>query len=108
MRLNSRAFLETPTHQSPHIKFDWLTQDAADLIVLTGGPDGPISTALHADQAELAGLRCERLARLFGDRLYIELQRHGVEKERRVEAALIDLAYTKGLPLVATNGSPLV
>src|SRR4249919_3524469 len=24
MRLNSRAFLETPTHQSSHIKFDWL------------------------------------------------------------------------------------
>ena len=24
MRLNSRAFLETPVHQSPHIKFEWL------------------------------------------------------------------------------------
>ena len=24
MRLNSRAFLETPIHQAPHIKFDWL------------------------------------------------------------------------------------
>ena len=24
MRLNSRAFLETPVHQAPHIKFDWL------------------------------------------------------------------------------------
>ncbi|MCX7322737.1 MAG: PHP domain-containing protein, partial [Hyphomicrobiales bacterium] len=24
MRLNSRAFLETPVHQSPHIKLDWL------------------------------------------------------------------------------------
>jgi len=24
MRLNSRAFLETPIHQSPHIKFEWL------------------------------------------------------------------------------------
>jgi DNA polymerase-3 subunit alpha len=23
MRLNSRAFLETPVHQAPHIKFDW-------------------------------------------------------------------------------------
>jgi len=43
------------------------------------------------------------LAGLFGDRLYVELQRHGIDKERRVEAGLIDLAYTKGLPLVATN-----
>ena len=31
------------------------------------------------------------------------MQRHGIEKERRVEAGLIDLAYAKGLPLVATN-----
>jgi DNA polymerase III subunit alpha len=103
MRLNSRAFLETPIHQSPHIKFDWLQDDACDLIALTGGPDGPISAALSADQAGLAATRCDRLASLFGDRLYVELQRHGIEKERRVEAALIDLAYTKGLPLVATN-----
>src|ERR1700685_438060 len=103
MRLNSRAFLETPVHQAPHIKFEWLEGDAEDLIALTGGPDGPISLALAGDQAALAAARCDRLASRFGDRLYIELQRHGIEKERRVEAALIDLAYTKGLPLVATN-----
>src|SRR6478736_4364240 len=103
MRLNSRAFLETPIHQSPHIKLEWLEGDAEDLIALTGGPDGPISLALHGDHTALAAARCDRLASLFGDRLYIELQRHGVDKERRVEAGLIDLAYAKGLPLVATN-----
>ena len=103
MRLNSRAFLETPVHQAPHIKFEWLAGDAEDLIALTGGPDGPIALALHADQAALAASRCDRLASLFGDRLYVELQRHGIEKERRAEAGLIDLAYAKGLPLVATN-----
>ena len=31
------------------------------------------------------------------------MQRHGIDKERRVESGLIDLAYAKGLPLVATN-----
>src|SRR6202795_2048820 len=103
MRLNSRAFLETPIHQAPHIKFEWLEGDAEDLIALTGGPEGPISLAIHGDHAALAALRCDRLASLFGDRLYVELQRHGVEKERRGEAGLIDLAYAKGFPLVATN-----
>jgi DNA polymerase-3 subunit alpha len=103
MRLNSRAFLETPTHQAPHIKFDWLNEGVEGLIALTGGPDGPISLALQHDQAALASQRCERLARLFGDRLYVELQRHGIDKERRVESGLIDIAYAKGLPLVATN-----
>src|SRR6202047_415065 len=103
MRLNSRAFLETPTHQAPHIKFEWLQGEAEDLIALTGGPDGPIALAFAADHASLAASRSQRVAGLFGDRLYIELQRHGIEKERRTEAALIDLAYTKGFPLVATN-----
>ena len=103
MRLNSRAFLETPVHQLSHIKFDWLKDDAEDLIALTGGPDGPISLAIQADHAALAAARCDHLAGLFGDRLYVELQRHGIDRERRVEGALIDLAYSKGLPLVATN-----
>ncbi len=79
------------------------TGEAEDLIALTGGPDGPISLAIQADQTALAASRCERLATLFGDRLYVELQRHSVERERRVETGLIDLAYSRGLPLVATN-----
>ena len=103
MRLNSRAFLETPVHQSPHIKLDWLKDEADCVIALTGGPDGPLAQALIADQTALAAQRCEQLAGLFGDRLYIELQRHNIEKERRAEAGLIDLAYSRGLPLVAAN-----
>jgi DNA polymerase-3 subunit alpha len=104
MRLNSRAFLETPTHQAPHIKLDWLDGETADLIALTGGPEGPVSMAITADQSAVAAARCDRLVGLFGDRLYIELQRHGLDNERRAEGTLIDLAYTKSLPLVATNG----
>ena len=107
MRLNSRAFLDTPVHQAPHIKFDWLKDNVEDLIALTGGPDGPISLALQADHAALAASRCERLATLFGDRLYVELQRHGIDRERRVEGGLIDLAYTNGLPLVANSYRPV-
>jgi DNA polymerase III subunit alpha len=103
MRLNSRAFLETPVHQAPHIKLEWLKEDAEDLIALTGGPDGPISLAIEANHLALAVSRCDSLAALFGDRLYVELQRHGIERERQVEAHLIDMAYSKGLPLVATN-----
>ncbi|HEY4203733.1 MAG TPA: DNA polymerase III subunit alpha, partial [Xanthobacteraceae bacterium] len=103
MRLNSRAFLETPVHQSPHIKLEWFEDESEGLIALTGGPEGPVSLAITAEQTALAAQRCDRLAQFFGDRLYIELQRHGVERERRAESALIDLAYAKGLPLVATN-----
>jgi DNA polymerase-3 subunit alpha len=103
MQLNSRAFLETPVNEAPHIKVEWLNGLTQDVIALTGGPEGPLAQAFASDQPGLALTRCERLQALFGDRLYIELQRHGLEAERRVEGALIDLAYSRGLPLVATN-----
>src|SRR3954469_22371295 len=54
MRLNSRAFLETPDTHAPHIKFDWLEGETEGLIALTGGPDGPISLALAGGYSELA------------------------------------------------------
>src|SRR6266567_2943006 len=73
------------------------------LIALTGGPGGPLDAAIAAGQGSLAGARCEALARLFGDRLYVELQRHGTAPERLVEASLVELAYARGLPVVATN-----
>ena len=40
---------------------------------------------------------------MFGDRLYVELQRHGTAAERAVEPALVGIAYVSGIPLVATN-----
>ena len=57
--------------------------DCEGLIALTGGPAGPIDRALAAGIADFALARLSRLAALFGDRLYVELQRHGLESERR-------------------------
>jgi DNA polymerase III subunit alpha len=103
MRLCSRAYLDTEQSEQPHIKQSWLAEDASGLIALSGGPNGPLDTAIAAGQNTLALTRCEELQRLFGDRLYIELQRHGMPAERLAEPALIDLAYSRGVPLVVTN-----
>ncbi len=103
MRLNSRAFLETPPNEQPHLKLAWLEGETEGLIALTGGPGGPLDVAIVAGQGNLAGGRCEALARLFDDRLYIELQRHGTGAERTAETALIELAYARGIPLLASN-----
>ena len=103
MRLNSRAFLETPPHEPPHLKLDWLNGETDGIIALTGGPGGPLDTAIAAGQSHLAATRLDALRGLFGDRLYVELQRHGRASERLTEPVLIELAYAKSLPLVATN-----
>jgi DNA polymerase-3 subunit alpha len=103
MRLSSRAYLETEPHQRPHIKLAWLDDETDGLIALTGGPNGPLDVAIAGGQNALALARCEELQRRFGDRLYIELQRHGMASERTVEPALIELGYGRGIALVATN-----
>jgi DNA polymerase-3 subunit alpha len=103
MRLTSRAHLETQETERPHIKLAWLTGATSGLIALSGGPGGPLDLAIMGGQKALAKARCESLQSLFGDRLYVELQRHGMASERAVEPTLIELGYACGLPLVATN-----
>ena len=103
MRLCSRAYLETAPTEKPQLKVDWLADETESLIALTGGPGGPLDTAIATGQTALAQSRCLDLQRLFGDRLYIELQRHGMPNERAAEPGLIELAYSRGIPLVAAN-----
>jgi DNA polymerase-3 subunit alpha len=103
MKLNSRAFLETPSNEAPHLKLAWLAGETDGIICLTGGPSGPLDTVIATGQGHLAQSRLGKLRELFGDRLYIELQRHGTQAERATEPALVDLAYQAGIPLVATN-----
>ncbi|HEY7243469.1 MAG TPA: DNA polymerase III subunit alpha [Xanthobacteraceae bacterium] len=103
LRLNSRAFFDSAPGQQPHLKLAWLDEETEGLIALSGGPNGPLDRALLAGQAALAEERSKTLARLFGDRFYIELQRHGSPAERTTEPALVELAYACGIPLVATN-----
>ena len=103
MKLSSRAYLSAPDNAEHHVTWDYFAQHSDGLICLTGGPAGPLNEALAAGQRGLALAHAQRLQALFGDRLYVELQRHGTEPERAAEAGLIDIAYDLGLPLVATN-----
>jgi DNA polymerase III subunit alpha len=103
LRLSSRAFLETPPGEPPHLKRAWLEGATDGLIALTGGPGGPLDAAIAGGQIEHAAAHCDQLLRLFSDRLYIELQRHNMPEERVTEAGLVEIAYAKGVPLVATN-----
>src|SRR5690348_14670139 len=99
-KLLSRAFLTAEPGDWPHVKAAWLAEHADGLIALTGGPGGPINKLLLEGQLAAADAMVERLQAIFGDRLYIELQRHGLPEERATEEKLIDIAYARGIPLV--------
>jgi DNA polymerase-3 subunit alpha len=103
MALVSQSFFRVAETDVPHVKSDWLAERADGLIALTGGPEGVLDAVVASGRPELAKARIDRLASIYPSRLYVELQRHGIESERAVEPALIDFAFAAGLPLVATN-----
>jgi DNA polymerase-3 subunit alpha len=103
MKLASKAHLGTADGETPHVKISDIERHATGLIALTGGPDGPIDLALRNDQTPVAEARLGRLAALFPDRLYVEIQRHGTPPQQQVEPRLLELAYRTKLPIVATN-----
>jgi DNA polymerase-3 subunit alpha len=101
--LVSAAHLGRPIEEDAHVPLAALEGRSAGLIALTGGGEGAPARLLATGQASHAVLYIERLEALFGDRLYVEVSRRGDAVEEQAEAALIDLAYARDLPLVATN-----
>ncbi len=101
--LISRAYLENEDGVAV-LHRTWLGgQNTCGLICLTGGPEGAIDPLFAAGLEQHAKTRLDDLHLLFGDRLYIELQRHGRETEGRVEPHLVEYAYANDIALVATN-----
>ena len=107
LKLNSCLYIDKHD-ELPQVDLDQLAAHGEGVICLTGGPDGPVARLLRIGQEGAARALMQRLAQIFPDRLYVELQRHpgddGMpENERFSEPGLIGLAYDMALPLVATN-----
>ena len=107
MKLNSCLYLRGDG-QLPHVTLEDLSTYAEGLICLSGGPDGPVGLLLQQGQRPAAEALMRRLHAIYGDGLYVELQRHpgegGLpEKERQTERGHVEMAYAMNIPLVATN-----
>jgi DNA polymerase-3 subunit alpha len=93
----------------PQVQLAQLVTHSEGLICLSGGPNGPLGKLLQNGQGAKAQALANELSSTFGDRLYVELQRHPgedgsvPEAERLSERGLVEIAYAMGLPLVATN-----
>lgn len=85
-------------------RWDELAAHADGLFALTGDEDGPVRRAWRAGNPAAAESAARRLAATFPGRVFVELQRHRLRDEDIEESALVALARTLQLPLLATNG----
>ncbi|GAA3887713.1 DNA polymerase III subunit alpha [Sphingomonas limnosediminicola] len=102
-KLVSSAHLDRPLEQDPHVEFEKVQEFSDGLIALTAGAEGALARLIADGQQLKAEAYLDRLQTLFPDRLYIEISRRDDVVEETAEQALIDLAYARDLPLVATN-----
>ena len=92
-KLVSDAYMNGAGGKDFAASYDELADNASGLICLSGGPLYGV-----IDPPRLSFLKAT-----FGDRFYIELQRHELTSEAQNEDALLDFAYAENVPIVATN-----
>ena len=102
-KLVSRSYQDGQDNHGASVHVDWLQDNTAGIIALSGGRSGEIGQALLAGNTELATERLKRFMTLFPDRFYVELQRTGRPDEERYIQAALPLAAKLSCPVVATN-----
>ncbi len=101
--LTSAAFLEVEPTEEPNVAWSKVCEYAEGLLLLSGGPDGPIDPLFVAGKIKEGRAALDEMRCVFGDRFYVELQRHELATEAAAEPHLVAYAYDSDVPLVATN-----
>jgi DNA polymerase III subunit alpha len=105
MKLSSAAYLEG-YYYKPRADWELLARHHEGVIATTGCLGGLVLQSLLRGDYEAACAHAARLQDIFGrESLFVELQDHGLEKQRKTNPQLIDMARRIGAPLLATNDS---
>ncbi len=97
------AYMNTPNDEQPHISMDDILTHNEGLILLSGGAIGPLGRLISEGFSDKAEEILESLHKAYGNRLYMEIMRHGLEEEKQTESWFLKQAFAKNIPLVATN-----
>ncbi|MFJ6023969.1 DNA polymerase III subunit alpha [Brevundimonas sp. NPDC092305] len=101
--LSSSAYLDAGAMDEPSVPWNKVVEHSDGLLLLTGGPDGPVDPLFVQGKTFEANAALNEMQATFGDRMYVELQRHGLPTEGKAERGLVAWAYESDIPLVATN-----
>ncbi len=105
IKLMNKSYLGemTSVAERPQITLKDLEKHNQGLIALTAGADGQLGRLILENRREEAHSFLKELQTIFGDRLYMEISRIGLEKELKTESTFLEMAYKYNIPLVATN-----
>ncbi len=103
-KLVSKGYLEGFYH-NPRIDKDLLRQHAEGLTCLSGCMSGEIARLVVREGCAEARRAALEYRDIFGDDYFLEIQRHGIEGEEKINEGILRLHRDLNIPLVATNDS---
>ncbi len=101
--LISRGWVHNAQRAQAWVKWEWLASLNEGLIALSGAEMGAVGQALIAQDTARATAVAQKLAAVFPQRFYIELQRAGMPTNEAHVRAAVPLAASLQLPVVATH-----
>ena len=103
IKLSSISYLENDELSEPHIDFKELLEDNSGVAVFSGTIFGLFGELFNKGKfSEILELY-NKLKSNFGDRFYLEIQRHGDQNELGFEKFNLSKSLELEIPLIATN-----
>ena len=103
IKLSSISYLENDELSEPHIDFKELLEDNSGVAVFSGTIFGLFGELFNKGKfSEILELY-KKLKSNFGDRFYLEIQRHGDQNELGFEKFNLNKSLELEIPLIATN-----
>jgi DNA polymerase-3 subunit alpha len=101
--LISKTFLNNEGQGQTPISLKELFNHSDGLICLLGGIYGPLCSYIVSDKIKEAMEITSSFKKHFSNRLFMEIMRHGIEKEKLTENYFLKIASDSSIPIVATN-----
>ena len=102
LKMVSDAYMDE-TLEEISVTSEILAAHNEGLLLLTSGDIGPLGHYLKQGKKDQAEQILLTLNKSFENRLYVEIMRHHLAVQDKIEEDMVDLAYKHNLPLVATN-----
>ena len=102
IQLVSKGYTEG-FYYNPRVDKQLLRQHSEGLVCMSACVSGEVAHLIQEEGVDKAEAAAREYMEIFGDDYYLEIQRHGIEAEEKVNDGLLQLHRKLGVPLVATN-----
>ena len=103
IELSSLSFLKNDDLSEPHIKFDELLNSSEGVAIFSGTVFGLFGQLFDKGKFSEIHDLYNKLKSVFGDRFYLEIQRHNDQNETEFEKFNLNKSLELEIPIIATN-----